>query len=116
MTEDMRDEIAQIVLIEMGHPWNSSDAQYTADEIITALPDMVVPLVWAMSRINGWNDDYHTLPTGYTIRCADENGWKLSFTGGFSYHYTADEAKAAAQAHHVAHIMAAFGVAETHKS
>jgi hypothetical protein len=83
-------------------------AYRTADAILAALPDMIAPLVWVRSDVGGWNDDYHTLPTKYKIRLADENGWKLSFDGGFRYCRNADEAKAAANTHHRAAIMAAF--------
>jgi hypothetical protein len=101
----MRDEIAQIVLMEMGYPWNRSDAQYTADEIITALPDMVVPLVWyanmCMCRSSG-EKNYHLTDTTSGMVGLICRG---SFIGSYDDDNTA---KAAAQAHHVAQIMAAF--------
>ena len=58
-------------------------------------------LVWHKSNINGWNGDYHTLMTAYTIRCADENGWKWYCLGrgAFGYGYSPSAAKAAAQSH-----------------
>lgn len=36
-----------------------------------AAPVRVKPLVWAKSKTTNWNDDWHTVPTGYTVRCAD---------------------------------------------
>jgi len=105
MTEGMSDKIAQIVLMEMGYPWNSSDAQYTASEIITALPSMVVPLVW---------DDFDRFMTQsgkYTMRKAPfETYWRRFFGEEFIGHdLDKDILGAKAQAHHVAQIMAAFG-------
>jgi hypothetical protein len=79
-----------------------------ADIIMDALPDMIAPLVWSKSVIKGWDGDYHTVPTLYKIRCADENGWKLSYSGGFGYYHGPEQAKDAANAHHRAAIMAAF--------
>src|SRR6478735_3705010 len=33
----------------------------------------VKPLVWEKSHMSSWNDDWNTVPTGYSVRCADEN-------------------------------------------
>ena len=69
----------------------------------------VKPLVWEKSHIAPWYDDWHTVPTGYTIRCADENGWKWSNgQGAFGYDPTASSAKAAAQADYEVRIRAAL--------
>jgi len=98
----IRDEVS------VGRSGDVEGIAEAAEAIIAALPDMVVPLVWAASEVGGWNDDYHTLPTKYTIRCADENGWKLSFAGGFGYSSSADVAKVAANAHNAAAVVAAL--------
>jgi hypothetical protein len=82
-----------------------------ADAIIAALPGMVVPLVWEKSHTMPWDDDYHSLPTAYTIRCADENGWKWSYNGGHGYERGPEAAKAAANAHHRAAVCKAMGLA-----
>lgn len=112
MENDMRNRIARVIIDQV--PLTGNQAWGHSDAIIDALPSMVVPLVWERSEINGWDEDYHTpttkYVTKYTIRCAYSNGWELFGSGKFSYHKSADEAKAAAQAHHVTQIMAAFGV------
>ena len=41
----------------------------------------VKPLEWEKSEISGWNGDYHTVPSGYTVRCADEWGRKMLCLG-----------------------------------
>lgn len=69
----------------------------------------VKPLEWHKSHTTSWDDDWHTfLPLIYTIRCADENGWKWSHGGGFGYEYSPSAAKAAAQADYEARILSAL--------
>jgi hypothetical protein len=69
----------------------------------------VKPLVWHASHIKPWSGDYHTVPTGYTVRCADENGWKwASPLGAFGFQSSPEGAKAAAQADYEARIKAAL--------
>ena len=66
-----------------------------------AAPVRVKPLVWAKSKTTNWNDDWHTVPTGYTVRCADENGWKWATPlGSFGYASSPNGAKQAAQLDH----------------
>ena len=60
----------------------------------------IKPLEWHKSELIGWNDDWHTLPTAYTIRCADENGWKWQGFGGHGYMSTPEAAKAYVQSEH----------------
>ena len=72
------------------------------------LPVRVLPLVWVQSHMTPWQDDWHTIPTGYTIRCADENGWKWQGWGVVGYCPHPTTAKAAAQADHDARIRAAL--------
>ena len=71
----------------------------------------VKPLVWVQSHLASWNDDWHTVPTAYSIRYADENGWKWSTCSGFGYCHSAEAAKAAAQADYDARIRAAITIA-----
>lgn len=78
--------------------------------VITALPSMVLPLVWRRSTLTKWNGDYHTLPAAYTVRAAGGKGWKLSGLGEFVYFKSPEAAFSKANAHHVTQIMAAFGV------
>lgn len=59
----------------------------------------VKALEWHKSHMASWNEDWHTTsPFIYSIRCADENGWKWSTHGAFGYEPTPEAAKAAAQA------------------
>ena len=99
-----------------------SDARKAADLIralaaerdeCKARADLATPkvkrLVWNKSHISGWNDDWHTVPTGYTVRCADENGWKWATPlGAFGYEPSAEAAKAAAQADYERRILEAL--------
>lgn len=68
----------------------------------------VKALVWERSEMPSWNGDYHTVPTGYTVRCADENGWKWSGLGSFGYCCTPDAATRAAQADYERRITSAL--------
>lgn len=68
----------------------------------------VKPLVWAKSHIMGWNEDYHTVPMGYTVRCADENGWKWQGHGAFGYGSSSTTAQSAAQADYERRILSAL--------
>ena len=68
----------------------------------------VKPLEWHKSNIIGWNGDYHTLPTAYTVRCADENGWRWQGLGAHGYRHSPEAAMADAQAYHDARILAAL--------
>jgi len=102
---DLRDKIAAVI-------WENEGARpaWVADAIIAALPDMVAPLVWHKSSMPSWDGDYHSFPTGYTIRCADENGYKWTALGVGSHGYcqTPTSAMLYAQAHHAAAVVAAF--------
>lgn len=86
-----------------------NDASITATNIPVAEPEplavKVKPLQWHKSHMSGWDGDWHTVPTGYTIRCADENGWKWSTPlGAFGYGHSPEAAKSAAEADHAARI------------
>lgn len=79
----------------------------------TPLPEPVAwavkPLVWHKSHMPSWNEDWHTIgPFTYTIRCADENGWKWTHGGGFGYAPTPDGCKAFAQADYECRIRSAL--------
>jgi len=92
--------------------------QGTLDDAIAALSAAgnaepvawaVKPLEWHKSHMPSWNDDWHTIrPIIYTIRCADENGWKWSYNGGHGYAPSPDAAKAEVEAHHKACIRSAL--------
>jgi len=68
----------------------------------------VKPLVWHKSHFNTWAGDWHTVPTGYTVRCADENGWKWQGNAAFGYAPSDEAAKAAAQADYERRILEAL--------
>jgi hypothetical protein len=65
-------------------------------------------LEWAKSRMRGWNDDWHTEPSGYIVRYADEEGWFWKGPGASGFRPSPDAAKAAAQADYEARILAAL--------
>ena len=69
---------------------------------------VVKPLEWHKSAITPWLDDWHTVPTGYSIRCADENGWKWQGCGAHGYERSPEAAKATAQADHERRILSAI--------
>ena len=110
---DMRETLMGIVAREV------MDAGETADAIIAAMPDMVRPLQWeggeyytgddegymaeAKDHVGNWYlvEDH---VSGYFASVSTDEGWSDG------PHETADAAKAAAQAHHTAAILSAFGV------
>jgi hypothetical protein len=68
-------------------------------------------LEWHKSHMTPWEDDWHTIsPLIYTVRCADENGWRWSCSGAGAHGYarSADGAKAGAQEHFNSTIRAAI--------
>lgn len=70
---------------------------------------IVKPLEWHKSNMPAWDGDWHTTtPVIYTVRCADENGWKWSFSGGHGYAWSPEAAQAAAQADYEARILSAL--------
>ena len=73
----------------------------TAPKAAAAVLDLCGPekLVWHKSDMSGWNGDYHTLPTAYTVRYADENGWRWSRWGygAHGWEPSPEAAQAAAQ-------------------
>jgi len=108
--DSMRDKIADILDKERKWP----DAPETAGAIVDALPSMVVPLVWEAG-------DGITASQEYLSAHSSMGGsyWTLEGELGCSFDMdafneavfnSADEAKAAAQIHHVTQTMAAFGV------
>jgi len=89
--------------------YDAAVAQARADGMRAAV--QVKPLVWGMSHIPSWNGDWHTVPTGYTVRCADENGWKWQGNSGHGYSHSSEAAKSAAEADHKRRILAALAPA-----
>ncbi len=85
------------------------DELFTPDELAGV---KVRELEWQQSHVSPWRDDWHTTgPFTYTIRCADENGWKWSSGYGYGWCSTPDAAKAAAQADYEARIKSAIEIA-----
>ena len=72
-------------------------------KVAAAVLELMRPnrLVWHRSDMPVWNGDFHTAPTAYTVRCADENGWKWSCLGrgAYGWEHSPEAAQAAAQAH-----------------
>lgn len=75
------------------------------------LPPKVKPLEWVQSGgTHVMDHECHTIPTGYTVRYADEDGWKWTAMGlgAYGWEPTPAMAQSAAQAHHDARILAAL--------
>jgi hypothetical protein len=101
----MREKIAEIIGIEvlstrnrdgMGC-WNATDA------IIAALPEMIPDLVW-------YKDSFNNLSSGKYLLIGTIGGYR-SYYGNETLeglYHKKEEAKAAANVHHRASIMAAF--------
>lgn len=69
----------------------------------------VKPLVWAKSETGAeWDGDYHTIPTGYTIRGVGNEEYRLSFAEGFVYDNSPEMMMERAQAHHERRILSAI--------
>ena len=69
---------------------------------------LVRALEWHKSNVEPWMDDWHSIPTEYTIRYAYEDGWKWARNGGFGYEVSPEAAQAAAQADYTARVLAAI--------
>jgi len=110
MKRDMREEIADILDKERKWP----DAPETAGAIVDALPSMVVPLVWTETSASSGGWMVHHTGEGangasYIVRAAGYDD-PVGILDHRSYFSTVEAAKAAAQAHHVTQVMAAFGI------
>ena len=86
-----------------------------ADAIIAALPGLVKPLEWEpIQGAKGLSG--RSGPSSYYVMPCFNNEWRIyGISGdydGAAQVSTLEAAKAAAQAHHVAQIMAAFGIGE----
>ena len=79
------------------------------DALIKAFVDAAPDLVWEKSEIRGWDGDYHTIPTKYSIRGTGDENYMLKFQGGFSHHNSPELAKAAANTHHREQLTKALG-------
>ena len=124
---DLREQLADVieVAIDNAHDMDVTHRDYAsaaADAIIAALPGMVPPLVWEQSEGNFagqtvWS--YDSKQTQWIVQNGNEDHFVLceSLTIDFApcspvtgVYEALEAAKAAAQAHHVATIMQAFGV------
>lgn len=104
MTNHLLDEIEQI--ISDTHDMDVTDRDY-AKAIVEKLPDMINPLEW-----EGRKSDHYRVHIGYGLM----NGvFALTYCGSTVGEFGSEEAaKAAAEAHHCAAIMSAFGVTNEH--
>tara|TARA_R110000744_G_scaffold142869_5_gene254703 strand:- start:761 stop:1111 length:351 start_codon:yes stop_codon:yes gene_type:complete len=111
MNDAMRDAIAAIIEThDSNGGYDGCTPEYAADAIIAALPDMIAPLVWEqIDSVTYGTTSF--LGDSYTVWAMDGVGYCKfpdvhageRFAGG------SDKAKAAADAHHRAAIMANFG-------
>ena len=106
---DLREKLANIIGREVLTTKNKDGTAFSRVEyaIIAALPDMVQPLVWGIDwRGRSFNASYTIweFPLGFSVEHVQDGE---TITNPLK---TLEAAKAAAQAHHVATIMQAFGV------
>ena len=113
----MRDRITDILWDNCHDGGNGQQIHAAVEEIIAALPDMIAPLVWVETRHKSPDQlgcRSSAIGISYVIISALMRGNCILSSGGLAhigpFHFdTIDEAKAAANAHHRAAIMAAFG-------
>lgn len=110
--------IASRIRADLATPFVTSDLSTSVPVTSDAGPVEAGPAVsvkdleWHKSHIRSWCDDWHTIPAAYTVRCADENGWKWSNgCGSFGYASTAVGAKMEANRHHADYIRSALATA-----
>jgi len=106
---DLREKLADVICSNRAvDNWQATPSDYDlADAIIGDLPDMVQPLVWYNA---GPEIQSQSLIHFYRVYANSAGGYTLDDNEAYSAHRSQDEAKAAAQAHHVAQIMAALGM------
>lgn len=108
MTDSMRDKIVDIIFEAELSAYGDDLSHDAASEIITALPDMVVPLVWESDE---GSHEAESVAGTYRIEVGQSFiGWTHNDEDARNGKHadTLRIAKAAAQAHYVAQIMAAF--------
>ena len=108
---DLREQLADVieVAIDNAHDMDVTHRDYanaSADAIIEALQGMVQPLVWrettsGTSKFPAWKAEGF-----FIVESLNMGGFH---SGGLRYE-TLEDAKAAAQSHHVATIMQTLGV------
>lgn len=101
---NMRDKIADVLsLAEMEYQTTGEGPPLhaMADIIVAAMPEMIEPLVWTLYSPD---DQPHWEAKGYSVESRPRDTWYFM---GICYN-DIDKAKAAANAHHRAAIMAAF--------
>jgi len=106
---DLRNNIAAVIAETLGQEHQMDN--HVADAIIAALPDMVAPLVWKKSKKNPLvSTAKMNLGPQYTMRISLSWGaiWSVDAVKGWHSASDEDAAKAAANAHHAAAVVAAI--------
>jgi hypothetical protein len=119
MSNIAREKIADIAMAQTGA--NDEQSWALADAILAALPDMIAPLVWVNSDMapgllcDAINGRYQIQDSGLGWCCMKATGKRRPEGDDVpTFHSSEGQAKAAANAHHRAAIMAAFnGEAKT---
>lgn len=112
---DLREQLARVIdpdafdvsCDEVFHAMNQEEALRVADAIIAALPGMVQPLVWDIDwRGRSFNSIYTIweFPLGFSVEHGQDGE---TITNPLK---TLEAAKAAAQAHRAAAVLAALGL------
>jgi len=108
----MRDRIVEILWDNCHDGGNGQKIHEAVEEIIAALPDMIAPLDWEGEDGNPTCEDAQGVGMFYRVLHRLDDIGLLRINGsrnGETVHITVDAAKAAANTHHRAAIMAAFG-------
>jgi hypothetical protein len=96
----MRDQIAEIVVGHWCSKTGNIDPVVMADDILSALPDMIAPLVW---ELKSPDDQPYWVSKGYIIQ-SFPRGWRW----GERWFANPSEAKGVIDTHYRTAIMAAF--------
>ncbi|WP_411975972.1 hypothetical protein [Sulfitobacter faviae] len=112
--DELRQKLADVICSDRAvDNWQATPSDYDlADAIIAALPGLVLPLEWE-DWSSGHRLNYASVKNGYGVMQMyfPETHFRVTLRGGtIETAGTEEAAKAAAQAHYTAQIMAAFGI------
>lgn len=109
----MRDKLHRVIRNNLPATKQMDDvAPDVTDAIIAALPDMVKPLEWVEGGYDSFMHDADFVDTTQTYQIQEGLFWYAAEVQGVPCGSN-EAAKAAAQAHHVAQVLSAFGITPT---
>jgi hypothetical protein len=103
----MRDSIAHIIINDYDQHISAAS---TADAILSALPDMIAPLVWKKSKNSRVRTTKMNMGLQYSMQISLSGGaiWSVNTVKGWHNAFDEHEAEGNINTHHRAAIMAAF--------